>query len=107
MLSFDEFKKVFDCLKYTRDFNVFFEKPYGLELLMELNENFVLGLDASIDEVFIKLKTASCRRDAFGRYINRLEEVGALVKTTNSRKKSMKSLTLTAEFASKTCKIFE
>ena len=104
---FNEFKDIFDCLKSDDYFKVFFEKPYGLELFLELKYNFDVGIDASLDELFINLKTASCRRDAFGRYINRLEEVGAVVKTTHSLKKSMKALNLSAAFASRLSVLFE
>jgi hypothetical protein len=60
-----------------------------------------------IDELYSSLKSGLPRREAFGKYINRLESLGSIKKIAHNQKKSMKSIVLTKNIISELNKVFE
>ena len=74
--------------------NVFFDQPYGLELLFYLYFRQSDGLETSIDKIFFELTTPVPRREAFGRYLENLAPNGRIKKIPHSEKKSMKAVRL-------------
>ena len=60
-----------------------------------------------IDELYSNLNSGLPRREAFGKYINRLDTLGYIKKITHSQKKSMKSIVLRANIIAELDKVFE
>ena len=74
--------------------NGFCGQPYGLELLFYLYFRQSDGLETSIDKIFFELTTPVPRREAFGRYLEKLASNGHIKKISHSEKKSMKAVRL-------------
>lgn len=72
----------------------FFSKPYGLELLLFLDECQKVGKEVYIDEVYNSLVSPMPRREAFGIFLNQLEQASLIEKKVNSIKRSMKKIEL-------------
>jgi len=75
----------------------FAQKPYGLELVMYLYEAQKAGKEVSIDEVYNSLVSPMPRREAFGIFLNQLEQASLIEKNTHSTKKSMKKIELSTD----------
>lgn len=90
----DSFLNTYALLLEQRLLRPFFERSYGLELVLKL---FVLKTEeneVSIDELFGLLKSPTPRREAFGLFLNQLAEAQIIVKNKHSKKKTMKSIEL-------------
>ena len=61
----------------------------------------------NIDELYSNLNSGLPRREAFGKYINRLVSSGYIKKITHNQKKSMKSIVLSTNIIAELYKVFE
>ena len=76
---------------------IFFEKGYGCELLLLLWDNYDKEVPLSIERTLDQLTLNKPRREAFSRFIKRLEINSCIKKSIHTEKKSMRSLSLTDE----------
>jgi hypothetical protein len=77
--------------------NTFFEKGYGCELFLILWDDYDKESTLSIERTLDKLSLNKPRREAFSRFITRLEANSCIKKSIHTEKKSMRSLSLTDE----------
>ena len=85
----------------------FFTTSYGFELMLILYNQNQHELSMHIDELYLSLKSGLPRREAFGKYINRLVSAGCIKKIAHEQKKSMKSIVLTVNIITELDKVFE
>ena len=85
----------------------FYTTSYGFELMLKLYNQNQLETNMHIDELYSSLNSGLPRREAFGKYIDRLDTLGFIKKITHSQKKSMKSIVLSANIIAELDKVFE
>lgn len=78
----------------TYELKHFMRKPYGLEMLLFLYEIQKNGQKISIDEVFKSLVSEMPRREAFGIFLNELEQASLIMKKVHATKRSRKTVEL-------------
>ena len=96
-----------DTLLSNNKLRCFYTTSYGFELMLKLYNQSQLETNMHIDELYLNLNSGLPRREAFGKYINRLEALGYIKKTTHSQKKSMKSIVLSVNIIKELDKVFE
>ena len=89
-LSLTKIRKLID----THEVKYFALKPYGLEMLLLLYDTQKNGQEISIDEVYNALVSPMPRREAFGIFLNQLEQASLIEKRVHSNKRSMKKIEL-------------
>lgn len=99
--------KFTDALLSNSKLRSFYTTSYGFELLLKLYHQSQLETNMHIDELYSNLNSGLPRREAFGKYINRLDTLGYIKKTTHSQKKSMKSIVLSVNIIAELDKVFE
>ena len=85
----------------------FYTTSYGFELMLRLYNQSKLETNMHIDELYLNLKSGLPRREAFGKYIKRLDSLGCINKISHSQKKSMKSIVLSENIIAELDKVFE
>ena len=106
-MNINKYFKFTDALLSNSKLNGFYKTSYGFELLLKLYHQSQLKNNMHIDELYLNLNSGLPRREAFGKYINRLETLGYIKKTTHSQKKSMKSIVLSVNILAELDKVFE
>ena len=106
-MNINKYLKLTDALLSNNKLRSFYTTSYGFELLLKLYHQSQLETYMHIDELYSGLNSGLPRREAFGKYINRLETLGYIKKITHSQKKSMKSIVLSVNIISELDKVFE
>ena len=96
-----------DALLSNKKLKFFYTTSYGFELMLKLYDQSQNKTNMHIDELYSNLNSGLPRREAFGKYINRLDILGYIKKTIHSQKKSMKSIVLSEHIIIELNKIFE
>jgi hypothetical protein len=96
-----------DTLFSNNNLKSFYTTSYGFELMLKLYDQSQSETNMHIDELYAKLNSGLPRREAFGKYINRLDTLGYVKKITHSQKKSMKSIVLCENIIAEIDKVFE
>jgi len=96
-----------DALLSSDKLRCFYTTSYGMELMLKLYNQNQTEFNMHIDELYLSLKSGMPRREAFGKYINRLEAFGCIKKTTHRQKKSMKTIVLNKNIITELNEIFE
>ena len=96
-----------DALLSSDKLRCFYTTSYGMELMLKLYNQNQTEFNMHIDELYLSLKSGMPRREAFGKYINRLDTLGYIKKISHSQKKSMKSIVLSANIIAELDKVFE
>ena len=81
----------------TPELKYFVQKPYGLEMVLFLYEAQKYGREVSIDEVYNSLVSPMPRREAFGLFLNQLQNAYLIKKKKHSSKNSMKKIELSSQ----------
>ena len=92
-LSLENIKKI----NTNYQIKIFFEKGYGCELFLILWDDYDNKSTLSIERTLDKLSLNKPRREAFSRFIARLEANSCIKRSIHTEKKSMRSLSLTDE----------
>ena len=106
-MNINKYFKFTDALLSNSKLNGFYKTSYGFELLLKLYHQSQLENNMHIDELYLNLNSGLPRREAFGKYINRLEAFGCIKKTTHRQKKSMKTIVLNKNIITELNEIFE
>ena len=106
-MNINKYLKLTDALLINNKLRSFYTTSYGFELLLKLYHQSQLETYMHIDELYSNLNSGLPRREAFGKYINRLVTLGYIKKITHSQKKSMKSIVLSANIIAELDKVFE
>ena len=96
-----------DVLLSNNKLKIFYTTSYGFELMLKLYDQSKSETNMHIDELYSNLNSGLPRREAFGKYIDRLDTLGFIKKITHSQKKSMKSIVLSANIIAELDKVFE
>ena len=75
--------------------------------MLKLYKKTQLEVSIHIDELYSSLKSGLPRREAFGKYINRLEGLNRVKKIPHSQKKSMKLIKLTENIITELDEVFK
>ena len=105
-----DFKKYIlfsDALLCNNKLKSFYTTSYGFELMLKLYDQRQNEVSVHIDELYSSLKSGLPRREAFGKYIDRLVSAGCIKKIAHDQKKSMKSIVLTINIITELDKVFE
>ena len=105
-----DFKKYIlfsDALLCNNKLKSFYTTSYSFELMLKLYDQSQSETKMHIDELYSNLNSGLPRREAFGKYINRLEAFGCIKKTTHRQKKSMKTIVLNKNIITELNEIFE
>lgn len=86
-MNINKYFKLTDALLSNSKLRSFYTTYYGFELLLKLYHQSQLETNMHIDELYSNLNSGLPRREAFGQYINRLDTLGYIKKTTQSQKK--------------------
>ena len=103
----NKYIKFTDTLLSNDKLRNFYSTSYGFELMLKLYEQRQDEVSAHIDELYSNLKSGLPRREAFGKYINRLVSSGCIKKIAHDQKKSMKSIVLTINIIKELDKVFD
>ena len=106
-MTTNKYIKFTDTLLSNDKLRNFYSTSYGFELMLKLYDLRQLEVSMHIDELYSSLKSGLPRREAFGKYINRLVSVGYIKKIEHDQKKSMKSIVLTINIITELDKVFE
>ena len=106
-MNINKYLKLTDALLSNNKLRSFYTTSYGFELLLKLYHQSQLEINMHIDELYSNLNSGLPRREAFGRYINRLDTLGYIKKITHSQKKSMRSIVLTEHIITEINKVIE
>jgi hypothetical protein len=106
-VNINNYIECFETLLNIDKLRIFYTTSYGLELLLKLYNQNRLETNMYIDELYSCLKSGLPRREAFGKYINRLEGSGCVKKITHDQKKSMKSIKLSEHIITELDKVFK
>ena len=106
-MNIDKYIIYTDTLLSNDKLRDFYTTSYGFELMLKLYNHNQLEINMHIDELYSSLNSRLPRREAFGKYINRLDSLCSLKKTTHSQKKSMKSIVLSVNTIAELDKVFE
>jgi hypothetical protein len=106
-MAFKKYILFSDALLSNNKLKSFYTTSYGFELMLKLYDQIQSETNMHIDELYLNLKSGLPRREAFGKYINRLEALGCITKITHSHKKSMKSILLSANIIAELNKVFD
>ena len=104
-----DFKKYIlfsDALLCNNKLKSFYTTSYSFELMLKLYDQSQSETKMHIDELYSNLNSGLPRREAFGKYINRLVSVGCIKKIEHDQKKSMKSIVLTTNIITELDTIF-
>ena len=96
-----------DTLLSNNKLRSFYTTSYSFELMLKLYDQSQPETNMHIDELYSNLNSGLPRREAFGKYINRLNTLGCIKKTTHCQKKSMKSIVLSEYIIAELDKVFE
>ena len=96
-----------DVLLSNNKLKIFYTTSYGFELMLKLYDQSKSETNMHIDELYSNLNSGLPRREAFGKYINRLVASGYIKKITHNQKKSMKSIVLSTNIIAELDKVFE
>ena len=99
--------KFTDTLLSNSKLRSFYTTSYGFELMLKLYHQSQRKTNMHIDELYSNLNSGLPRREAFGKYINRLVASGYIKKITHNQKKSMKSIVLSTNIIAELDKVFE
>jgi hypothetical protein len=97
----------FDALLNNNKLKSFYTTSYGFELMLRLYDQNQHKTNMHIDELYSTLNSGLPRREAFGKYINRLDTLGCIEKIPHTQKKSMKSIVLSKNIIAELDKVFE
>ena len=106
-MNINKYFKLTDALLTNSKLSSFYTTSYGFELLLKLYHQSQLETNMHIDELYSNLNSGLPRREAFGKYIDRLEAIGCIKKTTHRQKKSMKTIVLNKNIIAELNEIFE
>jgi hypothetical protein len=106
-LNINQYINFSDTLLSNCKLSSFYSISYGFELILKLYGQSQYGTSMHIDELYLSLKSGMPRREAFGKYIDRLEAIGCIKKTTHRQKKSMKTIVLNKNIIAELNEIFE
>ena len=106
-MNINKYFKLTDALLTNSKLSSFYTTSYGFELLLKLYHQSQLETNMHIDELYSNLNSGLPRREAFGRYINRLDTLGYIKKIPHIQKKSMKSIVLSEHIITELNKVFE
>ena len=106
-MNINKYIRFTDTLLSNDNLKVFYTTSYGFELMLNLYNQSQLETDMHIDELYSSLKSQLPRREAFGKYINRLTTSDYIKKIPHSQKKSMKSIVLSENIIAELDKVFE
>jgi hypothetical protein len=106
-MNINKYLKLTDALLSNNKLRSFYTTSYGFELLLKLYHQSQLETYMHIDELYSSLNSGLPRREAFGKYINRLDTLGYIKKITHSQKKSMKSIVLSLNIIAELDKLFD
>ena len=105
-MTTNKYIKFTDTLLSNDKLRNFYNTSYGFELMLKLYNQSQNEVSVHIDELYSSLKSGLPRREAFGKYINRLVSVGCIKKIEHDQKKSMKSIVLTTNIITELDTIF-
>ena len=106
-MNINKYFKFTDALLSNDNLKDFYTTSYGFELMLKLYDQNQSEINMHIDELYSNLNSGLPRREAFGKYINRLDTLGYIKKISHSQKKSMKSIVLSANIIAELDKVFE
>jgi hypothetical protein len=110
-MNINKYIEFSDTLLNNDKLRSFYTTSYGMELMLKLynqsQSQSQSEVSMHIDELYASLKSGLPRREAFGKFINRLDSLGCIKKITHSQKKSMKSIVLNENIISELNKVFE
>ena len=106
-MTTNKYIKSTDTLLNNYKLRSFYCTSYGFELMLKLYDQSQHELSMHIDELYSSLKSGLPRREAFGKYINRLVSAGCIKKIAHDQKKSMKSIVLSENIIAELDKVFE
>jgi hypothetical protein len=106
-MDINKYIRFTDTLLSNDKLRNFYTTSYGFELMLNLYNQRQFETKMHIDELYSNLKSGSPRREAFGKYINRLVILCYVKKITHSQKKSMKSIVLSENIIAELDKVFE
>ena len=106
-MSTIKYIKTTDTLLSNDKLRSFYSTSYGFELMLKLYDQRQLEVSMHIDELYSSLKSGLPRREAFGKYIDRLVSAGCIKKIAHDQKKSMKSIVLTINIIKELDKVFD
>ena len=106
-MDFKKYILLSDALLCNNKLKNFYTTSYSFELMLKLYDQSQSETKMHIDELYSSLNSGLPRREAFGKYIDRLDTLGFIKKITHSQKKSMKSIVLSANIIAELDKVFE
>ena len=106
-MTTNKYIKFTDTLLSNDKLRNFYSTSYGFELMLKLYDQRQHEVSVHIDELYSSLKSGLPRREAFGKYINRLVSAGCIKKIAHDQKKSMKSIVLTINIIKELDKVFD
>ena len=106
-MTTNKYIKFTDTLLSNDKLRNFYSTSYGFELMLKLYDQRQHEVSVHIDELYSSLKSGTPRREAFGKYIDRLVSAGCIKKIAHDQKKSMKSIVLTINIITELDKVFE
>ena len=106
-MTTNKYIKFTDTLLSNDKLRNFYSSSYGFELMLKLYDQRQLEVSMHIDELYSSLKSGLPRREAFGKYINRLVSVGYIKKIEHDQKNTMKSIVLTINIITELDKVFD
>ena len=106
-MTTNKYIKFTDTLLSNDKLRNFYSTSYGFELMLKLYDQRQHEVSVHIDELYSSLKSGLPRREAFGKYINRLTTSDYIKKIPHSQKKSMKSIVLSEHIITELNKVFE
>ena len=106
-MNFNKYFRLTDTLLSNDKMRNFYTTSYSFELMLKLYDQSQSETKMHIDELYSNLNSGLPRREAFGKYIDRLDTLGYIKKITHSQKKSMKSIVLSANMIAELDKVFE
>ena len=106
-MYFKKYILLSDALLCNNKLKSFYTTSYSFELMLKLYDQSQSETKMHIDKLYSNLNSELPRREAFGKYIDRLDTLGYINKITHSQKKSMKSIVLSEHIITELNKVFE
>ena len=106
-MNINKYIRLTDDLLSNDKLKDFYITSYSFELMLKLYNQSQLETNMHIDELYTSLNSRLPRREAFGRYINRLHTSNYIEKIPHSQKKSMRSIVLTEHIITEINKVIE
>ena len=86
-MNFNKYFRLTDTLLSNDKMRNFYTTSYSFELMLKLYDQSQSETKMHIDELYSNLNSGLPRREAFGKYIDRLDTLGYIKKITHSQKK--------------------